>query len=91
MIAVGLRSVKFDLGSVEDAARHDIDGRIAVDHACDNLRQIVFIVGLNLRRILVINHRSLIAAGDVNGVIAEEAGNVTFGIADFGSIKNTAL
>ena len=48
-------------------------------------------MGLNFRRILVINHRSLIAAGDVNSVIAEEAGNVSFGIANFGSIKNTAL
>ena len=48
-------------------------------------------MGFILSRILVINHRSLIAAGDVNGVIAEETGNVTFGIANFGSIKNTAL
>ena len=48
-------------------------------------------MGLNFRRILVINHRSLIAAGDVNGVIAEETGNVSFGIANFGSVKNSAF
>ena len=48
-------------------------------------------MGLNFSGILVINHRSLIAAGDVNSVIAEEAGNVSFGIANFGSIKNTTL
>ena len=48
-------------------------------------------MGLNFSGILVINHRSLIAAGDINCVIAEETGNVSFGIANFGSIKNTAL
>ena len=35
--SVSLRSVKFDLGNVKNAAFHDIDRGFAVDHSCDNL------------------------------------------------------
>ena len=48
-------------------------------------------MGFILSRILVINHRSLIAAGDVNGVIAQKPGDVAFRVANFGSIKNSSL